>query len=551
MHAWNLVYDIVLLLAAAMVLGAVFESLRQNAILGYLLAGTLLGPKALHLVDTAREVEAIAELGVALLLFSLGLDFSWKRVRQFGVRTLVAGIVQVCVTGIIATAVAMPVLHDWREATIVGAMIALSSTACVLRVLVDRTELESVHGRQVLGVLLVQDMAVVPLAMLVAALAGDGSGSGTAGSISTRILIAAGLTVVLFLVLNYAGVRVLQSRAMLRNRDLAVLLAVVAGMGSAWAAHSLGLSPALGTFVAGMALGASPLATQIRSDVAPVRIALLTLFFASVGVMADPAFILEHPGTVAAVTAGLIVGKTMIVWAIMRCMRLTSGRAAATGLCLAQVGEFSFVLANLAGDTGLRESTVNAIASSAILSLMATPYLIGAAPRLAAWLDRRQSPAATTDSAGPGHPASEVVIIGFGPAGERVAVDQASAGRTPLVVDLNPGGAARASAIGADFHVGDATRREVLDRAGIKDAKVVVVTLPTPRVALQVCQLIRRLAPQAYLIVRARYHRHAGEFESLGAHAIVDEEQRVGHHMAAKIADFFETSGGAEKGAVF
>ncbi len=550
MQAWDLVFDIVLVLGVATILGAGFASLRQSAILGYMLAGTLLGPNVLHMIETEGQVEAIAELGVALLLFSLGLEFSWKRLRGLGTRALLIGVAQVIVTGAVVAAVAAPFVSGWREAVVVGAMVALSSTACTLRVLQDRTELETVHGRHALGILLVQDMAVVPLALVVALiadggsaqLAADGGGSsagGTAGivwDVGKTLLLAVALVIVLFVVLNRAGVHLLRSKTLVQNRELGVLLAIAMGLGSAWSAHALDLSPALGAFVAGLILGASPLAAQIRADIASLRIVLLTLFFATVGMLADPIFVLKNAPAVAAVTLGLIIGKALLIWVIMKPLGFTPGRAIATGLCLAQVGEFAFVLGSLARGKVLSEPTLMTIGSAAILTLFLTPYLIAAAPRLSLWIDRHR-PASLRDAGVDKTRPPDVLVIGFGPAGQQVGSALTSPDCFVRVIDLNPHSVAAAEQLGLDYQVGDALQRDVLEHAGVTAAKVVVVTLPAPATVREVVNLVRDLAPETPLIVRARYHRYRSDLESLGAYAVVDEEQQVGRQLAQQVRE--------------
>jgi CPA2 family monovalent cation:H+ antiporter-2 len=461
---WSTLLDVLVLLLAALALGALCESLKQSAILGYLLAGTLLGPNALNWMPSHEAVENIAELGVALLLFTIGLEFSWRRLLTIGPIALGGGTVQVLVTGALTAAVCLALGLDGRGAVAIGAVVALSSTACVLRVLISRAEIDSVYGRNSLGILLLQDMAMVPLVLVVAMLGREG----TLLEILWQIGRAVGAAVViaggLYLLLKYVVPLLLGSDAVSRNRELPVLLAIVTALGSTWAAHWLGLSPALGAFIAGMLLAESPFSTQIRADVSSLRTLFVTIFFSSIGMLADPAWALRHWPLVTAVVAAVVMGKAAVLGAVARLFRSPAGHALATGICLAQVGEFSFVLAGVARDGNVISADLfKLMVSATIATLFLTPYLVAAAPRLAAAATRRAGRGRA--AAAPPEPLAEpegegggqIVIIGFGPAGRRVAEALLRRYRERIVVvelsprsaDLRPGPLPRVP-LGAD-----------------------------------------------------------------------------------------------------
>ena len=309
MDLWSVLFDVLILLLTALVLGVVCERLRQSPILGYLAAGTLLGPNALQYISSASEVSALAELGVALLLFTIGLEFSWHRLRRLGAAALGGGTAQVIVTMGLGTATALFFGMSWRTALAIGAIVALSSTTVVLRLLVSRAEIESIHGRHALGILLIQDVAVVPLVLLMTVLGGQGSLQQVGLDVFKTLLWAGVLVFVLYLLFNRVVPRVLHLASLQRNRDLPILLAIVTGLGSAWGSHELGLSPALGAFVAGMLLAESPFATQIRADVASIRTLLVTLFFSSIGMLGDPVWFIGHLPAVLALVVVIVAGN--------------------------------------------------------------------------------------------------------------------------------------------------------------------------------------------------------------------------------------------------
>jgi CPA2 family monovalent cation:H+ antiporter-2 len=538
---WSVLFDILLLLSTALALGIVCEWLRQSPILGYLAAGTLMGPNALQYISSADEVSALAELGVAMLLFTIGLEFSWHRLRRLGIAALGGGTAQVVVTMGLGAAVALLLGMTTRTALVIGAIVALSSTACVLRLLVSRAEIESIHGRHALGILLVQDVAVVPLVLLVSVLGGEGT-IGQVGIAAVKALGGAlGLVLLLSVLIKWVVPLVLRSDSMQRNRDLPILLAIVTGLGSAWGSHRLGLSPALGAFVAGMLLATSPFSTQVRADIASIRTLLVTLFFSSIGMLGDPLWFVQNLPAVLTLVAALILGKACIVWVILRLFRLSHANALATGLCLGQVGEFSFVLAAASRGTLIDDNLFALVISATITTLFLTPYLVAFGPRLSVVivsrlhrirLINRVVDAGAADQPLPG---SFLIIIGFGPAGQVVGQAlEPRAGRVS-VIDLNPAMIQRAHQLGMKGHIGDAMHADMLEHAGLTSATAVVVTIPDPASALVIVELIRSIAPDVYIIARARYHRFLAELQAGGAHEVIDEERLVGARLATRL----------------
>ena len=555
---WGYLLDGVVLLAAAMLLGAAFERLRQSAIVGYLLAGTLLGPNAFNLIENEAGVTAIAELGVALLLFSIGLEFSWTRLRSLGGKALAGGAMQLGFTLILGTAAGLLLGEGVAAAVAVGAVVALSSTAVVLRTLADRAELDAVHGRAALGILLVQDIAVVPLVLLVETLGGEGSPGEVAIRVATEVGMGALLVGVFVLLARYGLPRVIAHPSISKNRELPILFAIVVAAGSAYSAWYIGLSPALGAFVAGVILAGSPLATQVRADVGPMKTVFVTLFFSAIGMLADVGWIVMHLPLVLGVLAAVVLGKAAVVWVVGKLLGMTHRHALATGLTLAQVGEFSFVLATMAGGLGVvSEWTFDLLVSVTIGSLFVTPYLIqGALPvggrverlltrsRRAAGPPRRprsvegeaepdEDDPSTPDAHAPlqGH----VVIIGFGPAGRAVAEALGKGGPPVLIIDLNPRTVLAARSEGLHAFAGDAATAEVIEHAHAPAAKAVVVTVPDHRAAAATIEGIRALCPNVPIIARARYHIHADTLRIAGAHVAVDEEDTVGRKLSEEV----------------
>jgi CPA2 family monovalent cation:H+ antiporter-2 len=387
------------------------------------------------------------------------------------------------------------------------------------------------------AVLLVQDMAVVPLAIMVELLT-PGAGFGAIVWKIGRILLVAGLLVSgLYLVLNYVAVRALRSLSVMHNRELVVLLAVVVGLGSTWAAHAAGLSPALGAFTAGIFLGGSPFAVQVRADVSSIKIVLLTLFFGAVGLVANPVWMGQHIGTVLAVAAAIVVGKAAVTAVSLSLVGSSLGTALATGLCLAQVGEFAFVLGGSARAAGiLKEEAYLTLVSATIATLLVTPYLMPLATRIGAMLRKRKVRAQSADeSHGP-----RVLVVGFGPAGQAVGNALSEAKISATVMDVNPNAREMANGLGLHGEIGDATQWDVLEHTVGEQLCLAIITVPDFMAALTIQQHIRRLAPHARLVVRSRYERNETALREAGADLVIGDERQAGGELAAAALLFVE-----------
>ena len=530
MDIWQILLDVVILLGAGALLGGLFERAGQSAIVGYLLAGVLLGPNGAHVVQSSDEVLAVSELGVALLLFAIGLEFSWARLRGMGRSALGSGLVQVVATATVGAAIGFALGLGPSTSIAIGAIGALSSTAGVLRVLTARGEVESLFGERALGILLVQDMAVVPLVLVVSVLAAGGTATDVLFGILRTAGIGLALIGALYVTFNHIVPRFLGSGPINSNRELPLLVAVASGLGSGVVAHAAGVSPALGAFVAGMLLAESPFAIQVRADVSSLKTLLLTLFFSAMGMLSDPGWITSNVLLVGTVVVAVVVSKAAIVWGALRFFKARMQTALAAGVCLGQIGEFSFVLAGIARGTLLDENLFMLVVSTTVITMMLTPYLVSQAPLLAARLTSTTAPPREarieTDDT------DVVIVIGYGPAGRAASERIAELGCHVVIVDQNPEAARDARSLGYSAVTGDARYAEVLDHAGLQEAAFVVVTVPGADIALHIVRYVRQHAPDAQVLVRARFHRSLPELIAAGAHVVIDEEQEVGRQIA-------------------
>lgn len=541
---WDILVDLMATLAGAFLLGSIMERFHQSAVLGYILAGVVLGPGLLGVVQDVGTVHSLAELGVALLLFSIGLEFSWKDLVKLGRVGLGGGSLQVLLTMGVTLGLAAAFGLEFREAVALGAIVALSSTVVVMKALKDIGDLDSTHGKASVGVLIFQDIAFVPLVLLLTMLGGQvpkEASSTDLGPVVGQSLV--GAVVLIFVGLGFLP-RILRSRAMARNRELPILLAVIVCMGSAWAAHTLGFSAAIGAFVGGILLSETSYADQIRADVGPLRTLFATMFFASVGMLANATWIGNHIGIVLLVTVGIVLGKTVLAFSALRVLQLTTIASFAAGICLAQVGELSFVLLQVAGNRNLLDPAgVQLVTSASVLSLAVCPFLVKVAPGISRSLAMRFLPVqklAIEERRARGHAnklEGHVVVVGFGEAGSQAAADLRQRGLSVLVLETDQRLVQKIRDANCRALLGDATQAEILEGANLSKASGLLVALSDHRSARVTVSQARKLAPNLPIVARVRYHLFRNEVESAGANRVVDEETEVAHKLAEEMAD--------------
>jgi CPA2 family monovalent cation:H+ antiporter-2 len=554
LDGWRFLGELLLLLGGAVALGAALEAIGVSAVIGYLLAGVILGPGLTGLVGDVGPFEVVAELGVALLLFSIGLEMTPAKLRGFGVRGALVGFLQIVITAVTAGIAAWLFDTGLRGSIVAGTMVAMSSTAVVVRLLVDRGEIDSPRGREALSILLAQDVAVVPILILVGILGSMGgedapataadAASQAAGQIANAavglLVVVLGLAIVGVFVLP----RLLGTAVFRRNRDFAIVIAIITCMVAAWGSHMLHLSPALGAFVAGLVLARVSFSRQIRADTGALRAVFLTLFFASVGLLAQVGELLE-PSMIRLVATILGIGLAIKIVATFLAIRLTGGPrtvAIAAALCLAQFGEFSFVVGSEARMLGvIREDTFQGLVGASLLSLLATPLLVARSRSIALRLDRTLvamklwKPVVHVEDERAEGMRGHVVVIGFGPAGEEAARTVRLAGYDPYILEMNPASVDRARADGIMAEIGDGTNREILEHMHAADAAAFIVTVPDPEAAIATIHQIRTINRDAVLVARGRYARRTDEMVAAGADHVVNEESTVGTLLGATV----------------
>ncbi len=539
MDSWAILTDISVLLAMSLVLGAIAIKFKLSPLIGYIAAGMILGgPGSIRLIQSPTEIEAMAELGIALLLFSLGLEFSWSKISNFPASNLKSGIAQLIVTPVISTGICYLLGFDIKLSILIGLILTLSSTATVFRTLMDLREIDSSHGRNATAILLLQDIAVIPFTIIVSSLSSSYTNPGSLGtSIITVLTGSLGLVLALYVILNKIAAPALSWFSLENNREMAVLLAVITSIGSAWAAHNIGISPAIGAFIAGMFLGTSPFATQIRADVSPLRITFITLFFGSAGMVANPIWICKNFLLVISITAIVMLFKTVISTIIFKIFHNTFSSSISSAICISQISEFAFVLSEIAYKLKLLPEVLHQIIISVtIVSLFFTPFIIKFAPRISFILHKILNPSVkykykTKDSGLDLGIKNSIFIFGFGAAGSAAAEHLANEKDNIVVIDLSKDCIEHAESFGLKAHIGDVKHIEVLQHYGINKAKLIMITIPGHEAALKAIHNIRRINQSALLVVRSRYKASVKSFQQAGADHVVDEESTVGSKL--------------------
>ncbi|MCX4219445.1 MULTISPECIES: monovalent cation:proton antiporter-2 (CPA2) family protein [Pseudomonas] len=517
--------NLLIILASSLVMIALFRRLRLPPVLGYLCVGLMVGPNAFDWINESEHLPDLAELGVVFLLFSLGLEFSLSKMIALRKVVFRLGSQQVVITTVLLGSVLMLLGMPATPALLLGAGLSLSSTAIVTKELGSLGEIFSSHGQNAVGVLLFQDVVAVLLLTLVPVFAGSSDQAwywALPLTLSKTVLLFFGL----LLTSRWLLPRLFQEVAASRSAELFVLLALVIVLLTAWLTHLLGLSPALGAFLAGMLLGESHYRHQIEADIRPFRDILLGLFFVSIGMLIDLQLFASHSLQIIGMTLGLLVIKGLVVTLLVKWRGSDSETAWRSGLALAQGGEFCFALMAQMQQNRLLPAELGALLLAATFcSMLLTPLLLRAAPRIAATLHRKPNQEAQIEeisalNAGfDGH----VVICGYGRVGQSIGRFMRNAGQTYVALDNDPVRIQEAATVERDVHYGDSTRGDLLTAVGLLRARLLVIAVDQADVALRVLKEARRLNPTVPILVRTRDDSQSAELKAAGASEVVPE----------------------------
>ncbi len=518
---------LILLLLAAVVLAVVAcRSLNLPPILGYLLVGALAGPHALGMLPDTASARRLAEFGVVFLMFTIGLEFSLPRL--FAMQRIVfgLGLLQVLATMLAVAAGAMLWGVAWQASLALGGALAMSSTAILSKLLADRRELDAPHGREVIGVLLFQDLAVVPLLVLIPAL------SQPLDALAGEVAWALAKAALLLALVLFVGQRLMRAWfglvARRKSGELFMLNVLLVTLGFATLTEVAGLSPALGAFVAGMLISETEYRYQVEEDIKPFRDVLLGLFFVSTGMLLDPVAIWNDAGRLATLLALLLAAKLIVAAALSRLLGSAPGTALRTGLWLCTAGEFGFVLVVLATDAGLVDAVlIQPVLAAMVLSMIVAPLIVHFSDRLvlrfvaSEWLTR--SLQLTQIAARTVATEKHAILCGYGKTGQHLARFLETENIGYMALDLDPERVREAAAAGEPVAWGDCTRRENLLAAGITRASVLVVTFADIDTTLRLAERVRELRPDLAIVARAREEEDVEKLYAAGVAEVVPE----------------------------
>ncbi len=540
--------ELAIVAALAVAVSVVLARFKLPAVAGLLASGVIAGPHGFKLVHSVHTIEVLAEVGVVLLLFSIGLEFSLERLRHIFRQVALGGIFQVGFTVAVTVAVAMALGQPAGSSVFYGFVFALSSTAIVLRALTERGELDAPHGRFIVGTLIFQDLCVVPMVLIVPMLGHMGSPAAAAVEVGLALGKAAVVVVAMVAVSRFLVPKVLDWVDASRSRETFLLAILGLCIGTAWLTSLAGLSLALGAFLGGMVVADTEYGHRAMGDVLPLRDALVSVFFVSLGMLFDVRVVIAHPVLVGCLLAGFLFVKGLLATLAAMAMRFPSRVAWLAGVGLAQFGEFGFVLARLGESSGIvTEQEMAPLLAAGIASMFLTPVLVRLAPhvtageRLLAPLERLLG-VRSIDEADQGElvPVDHVVVIGYGVGGRLTCRSLAACGVEYVGLELNAENVRVAKAAGVPVYYGDATSEEALRHAHLPTARAVVVLINDALAVKRIIDTARRVAPNVPILTRAHYLEERTRLFDMGARDVVAEEVEGAIEIVARLLRWVE-----------
>lgn len=536
--------DIAVIFVLSVLVLFIFHKIRAPAIVGFIFTGVLAGPQGLGLIRALEQVDVLAEIGVILLLFTIGLEISLKDLMQMKKYVLVGGTLQVTLTIVAVYGLLIYLGQPVGTAILIGFLISMSSTAIVLRIIQKKSEMYTPQGRTILGILIFQDIAIIPLMLAVPLL------PGAIGEMpeSAFIILARGLELIFLVIISAKWVvpAILYHVARTGDRELFLLSLVAICFAVAWATSLAGLSLGLGAFLAGLTISESQYSHQAFGNVLPLRDAFTSFFFVSIGMLLDVNFLLANPLYVILFASGVMLLKSLIAGATVAIMGLPLRIAVLVGLALSQVGEFSFVLSKVGLEYGLIDDNAYRIfLDVAVFSMVATSSIIAVSAKLANATSRLpflKKPNHSLLANMPDIKAlnEHLIIIGYGVNGRNVALSAKSEGISYVIVDIDTEAVKSGLRNGEPIRYGDATQEHILLNSGIKSARVIVIAISDRSATRRMTDLARRLNPDLHIIDRTRYINEMSALYDLGANEVIPEEYETSVEIFCRVLEKYQ-----------
>ena len=536
----NVLRDLLVLFGLGVAVVVLFHRAKIPPIVGFLITGVLCGPYGFGLIEGVHEVEALAEIGVVLLLFTVGIEFSIQQLMRIRRFLFIGGGLQVGLTLIATMLLSRLAGLAWPVATFLGMLVALSSTAIVLRLFGDRGEMATLSARGALAILIFQDLCIVPLVLLTPYLGGTG------GDPATMLIVAAkalAFLVAAVVAARFVVPRLLEVVVNTRKREVFLLTIVLLCLGTAWASSHIGLSLALGAFIAGLVISESPYSHQALGEMLPLREVFNSLFFVSMGMLFDVRTLLAHPLLIVGALVVTVLVKAVVTFGVASAMGYPLRTAVVLALAIAQIGEFSFVLSKVGLEANLLDADLYQLFLAVAVGTMAlTPAMHAVAPVFAGWLDRFVPRSWSAGRAMSGlepitlaHADDHVIIIGYGLNGRNLSrvLDR---NRIPYIaVEMNPDTVRSERDRGVPVIFGDASRPEILEHAGLPRARVVVIAISDAAATAATVATIRNLNPLVHIIARTRYTLEMDTLFALGSDEVVTEEYETSIEIFSRV----------------
>ena len=535
MNEFLIIQDIVVILLVSLPIIFLFKKINLPSIVGFLIAGMIIGPYGFNLIRSVNQISVMAEIGVMLLMFTIGLEFSLSQLIRIKKFLLVAGGFQLIITIVLCIIIFSALGIGINQAIFFSLLVSLSSTAIVLKILSDKDELEAPHGKISIGILIFQDLAIVPMFLLIPLLSGFGELS--ASDVALKILIAFGVIAGLLLLARFLMPLIVFQLANIRSREAFTIGVILLLLGTAYLTHSFGLSFALGAFIAGLILSESDYNHQVVSDIIPLRDSFNSIFFVSIGLLLNIQYVVDNLLLLSGLTLGIILVKTIVIVVIIFFMKYPVRVAVIAGIGLAQIGEFSFVLAQAGLNFKLiGDDYYNSFLASTIFSMILTPLLMKLSPFIAGKTSALEKDTKLNQSELENLDA-HVIIAGFGLNGSNLARVLKETGIKYIVTELNPETVKREKAKGEKIIYGDISKVEVLEAVKIEKASIIVYAISDPAVTKMSLKLAKKLNPHIYALVRTRYVNEIDELRKLGADDVIPEEFETALQIFRKVLE--------------
>lgn len=551
MHTPDLFTDLLIIFLVSVPVAFLCLRLKLPLLVGLMVTGIVIGPYGLGLIKELEAIEILAEIGVVLLLFTIGLEFSLRRLREMKRLVLIGGGLQVGLTIAATTVVSILFGRQMNQAVFFGFLVALSSTAIVLKSYVERNEVDAPHGRAGVGILLFQDISIVLMMLFVPILGGKDAASFGAIALSLGTSM---LALILIVIGAWFFVPFLLKHVVsLRSPEVFLLTVVLLSLGTAWITSQFGLSLALGAFIAGMVLADSDYSHQITAEILPFRDVFNSIFFVSIGLLLSLGALVENITSVLLWVVLLFFGKALIIWMVVKFLGYPLRISAMTAIGLAQIGEFSFVLAKVGRTVDLLpDKDYQTFLAASIISMIATPFMIAAAPRFGYFIQsfsrdvKKDDFAETSEEdihlTSSGGLNNHVIIVGYGLNGRNLARVLRAVLVPYTILELNAEVVRTAKEKGEKINFGDATRREVLMHAGIENASALVFAISDPQAARRAVKNARQLSETIHIIVRTRYITEINELLELGANEVIPEEFETSIEIFSRVLQRYGVS---------